>query len=329
MANIENGSFNINLVGEQAQQLFLNPVFFDADVKDLFDTYLFVNKKQKFGYASEMGNILQTVDGCGWTPKGNFAIYERCIETESVKANVELCFDEFKNTMYQQLQNVGTRRDNMEGTIFMDILLARMVQAIKKQMLLLAFYGDKSSVDNDVNLVDGMWTVYLPQLVANNLIPYINSNSGTPLGAGDGIDLLNAVYNNATNYLKATPSNRKVLLVSANVYEQYLIDLQNNGISSAGHLSLLVDGTSQLMFNGVEVKPMYDWQAYAQQYLGISNANFVLYTERKNLTLGTDIQDPFTQVETWYERYQEKLLSKVKMQLGFNYKHNEFLTVAY
>jgi hypothetical protein len=57
-------------------------------------------------------------------------------------------------------------------------------------MLKVAFFGNKASVDDAVNITDGMWSVYIPQLVANNLVPYINSNSGTPLGAGDGIDLL-------------------------------------------------------------------------------------------------------------------------------------------
>jgi hypothetical protein len=76
--------------------------------------------------------------------------YERCIETEFVKANVELCFDEFKDTVYKQLLKKGTQIDNLEGTIFMDLLLTRMQQAVRKQALLLAFFGDKASGNNDV-----------------------------------------------------------------------------------------------------------------------------------------------------------------------------------
>jgi hypothetical protein len=329
MAIYENGQFNINLIGEQAQELLLKPVFFDAEVEDIFDTMLLVNKKQNIGYVGEMENILQLGDGCGWTPKGAMSIYERCIETEFVKANVELCFDEFKDTVYKQLLKKGTQIDNLEGTIFMDLLLLRMQQAVRKQALLLSFFGDKASANNDVNIVDGMWSVYIPNLVSLNLVPYINSNSGVPLGAGDGIDLLQAVWENSTNVLSAVPEAEKVFLVSANVYRQYLADLQNNGISSNMHLELLMNGTTRLTFNGIEVKPMYEWQSYALAYQGINDANYVLYTKRDNLVMGTDVTSPLNQVQAWQDWESEKLKAKIKFYLGFNYKHNELITVAY
>ena len=329
MATYENGQFNINLIGEQAQELLLKPIFFDAEVSDIFDTMVLVNKKQNIGYVGLLENPLQLGDGCGWTPKGNFSIFERCIETEFVKANVELCFDEFKDTIYKQLLKRGTQIDNLEGTIFMDLLMTRLQQSVRKQALLLAFFGDKASGNNDNNIVDGMWTVYLPNLVAQNLVPYINSNSGIPLGAGDGIDLLNAVWDNASNVLTAVPEAEKVMLVSANVYRQYLKDLQNNGISSNMHLELLMNGKSMLTYNGIEVRPMYDWQQYALDYQGINNANYVLYTKRDNMVMGTDISSPLNQIFSWYDLHDEKLKAKIKFYLGFNYKHNELITVAY
>ncbi len=48
----------------------------------------------------------------------------------------------------------------------MQILMTRMVQALRKQMLKVAFFGNKASVDDAVNITDGMWSVYIPQLVA-------------------------------------------------------------------------------------------------------------------------------------------------------------------
>ena len=204
-----------------------------------------------------------------------------------------------------------------------------MVQALKKQMLKVAFFGNKASVDDAVNITDGMWSVYIPQLVAGNLVPYINSNSGTPLGAGDGIDLLTAVWENSSNVLAAVPEAQKVLLVSANVYRQYLQDLQNNGVSSAAHLTLLTNGAQRLTFNGIEVRPMYDWQQYAAQYLNVTDANFVLYTERTNFVLGTDIANPINQSIAWHDEEDEKLKVKSKFYLGFNYKHSDLITVAY
>lgn len=330
MANFEAGQFRIDLKGTQAQEMLFKPVFFDAELEQMFETMVLVNQKQDIGYVGVMEDIIQSATGCGWTPKGSLDIFERCIETTAAKINVELCYDEFLGTVYKEKLKKGTQIDNLEGTIFMDILMTRVRQAMRKQMLKLGFFGDKTSGDDAVNLTDGMWTVYIPQLVAANLIPYINSNSGTPLGAGDGIDLLTAVWENSSNVLSAVPEANKAFYVSANVYRQYLQDLQNNGVSSAAHLTLLTSGAQRLEFNGIEVKPMYDWAQYAAQYLGIpADANLVLYTERQNMVFGTDIANPINQVTAWHDMEEEKLKVKSKFYLGFNYKHSDLITVAY
>jgi hypothetical protein len=74
---------------------------------------------------------------------------------------------------------------------------------------------------------------------------------------------------------------------------------------------------------------MYDWQGYAQAYQGISDANYVLYTERKNLVLGTDINNFQNQFDAWFDKTEDKLKAKIKFYLGFNYKFNELMAVAY
>jgi|688.fasta_scaffold87997_4 hypothetical protein len=330
MAKVEAGQFRIGLVGTQAQEMLFKPIFFDAEIEEIFDVMVMVNKKQNVGYVGAMEDIMQLANGCGWTPKGSLSLFERCIDTEEIKVNLEMCYDEFVGTVYKQKLKAGSQSTNLEGTVFAQILMTRMQQSLRKQMLKAAFFGNKASTDEAVNMTDGMWSVYLPQLVAANLIPYINSNSGTPLGAGDGIDLLTAVWENASNVLSAVPEAQKVLLVSANVYRQYLQDLQNNGVSSAAHLTLLTNGAQRLTFNGIEVRPMYDWAQYAAQYLAIpADANFVLYTERTNLVLGTDIANPTNQAIVWHDEEEEKLKVKSRFYLGFNYKHSDFFTVAY
>jgi hypothetical protein len=329
MATVESGQLNFNLIGEQAQTYLFKPVFFDGSLTDIFDMMVLVNNKQKIGYVGAMDNLLQKNAGCGWNPKGSLSIFERCVNVNEVKINNELCYDEFRNTLMKQLLKAGTQSYNLEGTAIMDILMTRVQQGLRKQLMNLAFFGDEASIDDDINLVDGMWTVYIPDLVLNNLVPYVNSNSGVPLSAGDGIDLLTAVWENASNVLKATPEAQKVFLVSTNVYFQYLKDLENNGTSSAAHLQLLQNGQTILTFRGIEVKPMYDWASLAQSYQGISDANYVLYTERENMVMATDVNNPINQFEVWTEKREETLNIKSKFYLGFNYKHEEFFSVAF
>ena len=102
MATFEAGQFRIGLVGTQAQEMLFKPVFFDAEIEDIFETMVLVNNKQQIGYVGAMEDIMQLAGGCGWTPKGNLGLFERCIEVDEVKVNLELCYDEFVGTVYKQ-----------------------------------------------------------------------------------------------------------------------------------------------------------------------------------------------------------------------------------
>ena len=329
MAQVEKGMLNISLTGQEATNMILKPVFFDEVMEELFDTMLMVNKDQKIAYAGTLENILKSKDGCGFNPDGAFGISQRTISTKQVGIELELCYDEFKDTIYKQLLKKGTAISELQGTTLGNLLSLRAMQGMKKDLIRAAFFGDKTSTDDKNNYADGMWSVYLPALVADNLIPYINGNSGTPLTAGEGIELLQQVYDNATNFLKATPDSEKCLYVSANVYLQYMQDLENAGVSSTAHFARIQDGAMGLRFRGVEVKPMWEWQAYANEYLGLADANLVLYTTKKNFVLGTDILNPANQMKMWDDDVEEKLFIKSKFYLGFNFKNEEFLTVAY
>jgi hypothetical protein len=329
MAQVEKGALNINLQGEEANQMILKPVFFDDGIEELFDTMNFVNKDQKIAYVGTLENILKSVDGCGFNPDGSFSISQRTMSTRQVGIALELCYDEFKDTIYKQLAKKGTAISDLSGTVFGNLLALRAQQGVKKDIIKTAFFGNKASTDDKINYADGMWSVYIPALVADGLIPYINSGSGTPLTAGEGIELLRTVKNRSSNFLKATPNTEKVMYVSANVYEQYITDLQANGQSSDLHFVALQSGIRVLMFDGVEVKPMWEWQAYALEYLGLANANLVLYTIKKNFVLGTDIENYANQMKMWYDEIEEKIFIKSKFYLGFNFKHEEFITVAY
>ena len=103
----------------------------------------------------------------------------------------------------------------------------------------------------------------------------------------------------------------------------------NAGVSSSSHFDRIQDGAMALKFRGIEVKPMWEWQAYANQYLGLADANLVLYTTKQNFVLGTDILNPANQMKMWYDDIEEKFFVKSAFYLGFNFKNEEFLTVAY
>jgi len=175
----ELGQFNVNFEGATARRIFLDPIFKDVQPfeGDIYQVMPNVVSRKNMVFVGPLDNYLR----------------KRQVEVELVKGETQQCWDEFKDTILMEALNKGVDMGNMEGTLMQDIILTRMQQGASRQINLLAWFGDKTSANPEQNICDGMWTKYIPELQANNLIRVVDSNSGTPLGAGGAIDLLDAI----------------------------------------------------------------------------------------------------------------------------------------
>lgn len=333
---VDMSSISVSFQGVQASEIFLEPVFMDTDIMSIFQVMPDIkNGKQKMLFAGAIDNFLRQRKGCGFSPVGDLKINERCITTTDVKGETAECWEEFKQTILLEALNTGVRKGDLSGTVLQTILLDRLQKGVMRQLELLAFFGDKASGNAEQDIVDGLWTVYLPQLVTQNLTPRVNSNSGTALGAGDAMDLFDAVYDASTNELDAFGENEKVFLVTRQVWEQLRKDYRDNVQGSCCFLEQAEDGRERLTFNGIEVMKMSRWEGLAAQYMGTilpgvtSDFNLVLYTHRRNLVLGTNMASDINRFETWFERKEEEYLTRTAFEIGFNYVHPSLMAVAY
>lgn len=327
MPSVKRAELELDLVGAEAQKALLKPIFFD-DSLELFEVMPMVNSEQKLAYATVMKNVIQRSISCGMRPKGKVDIYERCINTDYLGIYINQCYDEALNLCYQSLLKKGSEISDLTGTFFMEVLVTRAQEAIKKDLEKLAFYGDKTSANEDNNTVDGLW-VYMFDLVAKNLIPYVNTSSGSPLAAGDGIDILQEMYESQSNELKAVNPAEKIFLVSTDLYFQYQKDLREGSINSSAFTGNVQQGGLGTAFESIEVRPMWDWQNYALEYQGQADAHQAILTTKDNLVVATDIEDQETMLEVWYDRDSELNKVRAKFRYGFNYKLEEFLVAAF
>lgn len=329
------GQYAINLRGNEADRIFLEPVFMDEDVRNIFMVMPNVVYNKKLLFAGQLDDFLRQKTGCGFKPVGNMPISERCVETTLVAGDTEQCFDEYFDTVLMELWRKGISMQDITGTALANIWLDRARKGIHRQINKLAFFGNKASGDATANFVDGLWTVYLPQLVGQGLVPRIDSQSGTPLGAGGAIDLLDEVFEKASNELKAFDLPRRRFFVSSNVFEQLTKDLRDGAVGSASYISETENGRTRIRFRGVEVVQMLRWQELAAQYMtGIipnvgDEANLVLYTMPENLVLATDMISAMNEFKFWFDDIEEKNFMKSLFKLGFNYLHPSLMAVAY
>ena len=125
--------------------------------------------------------------GCGFRPVGNKRMYEREVTVEKIKLDISYCWDEFEDTIFEELQNRGLRFTDLTDTLFEQIITQQVQQAIKLDTERIYHFGDKSSTDPNYDMMDGLWNVVYPGLVGQDLIPYFNTDSGNALTAGEGV----------------------------------------------------------------------------------------------------------------------------------------------
>jgi hypothetical protein len=327
MASVEISQLDVSFRGTEANNIFLEPVFFDDDLRGQFRVLGNVANKKKMIFVQQLENIVRKYSGCGFNPVGAADIYQRTIDVEKMKVDLEMCWDEFEDTVFEELLKTGTRLPDISGTLIETILLTRVQQAIRNDITRLSYFGDQSSNNPNFDSLDGFWTVYYPQLVADDLVPRTNTGSGTDLAAGDGFAILRDVYDQAPLQLKGLPANQKVFNVTQSVYSQLREDIENGGGGDYGLLQL-INGVEQFTFRGVTVIPQFRWDDIATS-LGTTKPHYVEYTTPQNKVLATDVLSPETALELWYDQKDEKVYIKARFKMGVNYIHPSLISLGY
>lgn len=320
--------FSVSYAGSEANTIFMEPVFMDEDILNSFRVVPNVVNKKKLQFADHMEKILQRHVSCAPSPKGKFNVYGREVSTERIRFNVELCWEDFADTIIEELLNKGLRISDMTGTVIQSILIDRIKLAVKKDINRLYYFGDMDGGDVDYDLMDGFWTVHAPEIVAADLAPYFNSGSGTALTAGQGIDKIKTVYDNQPLALKALPETMKTIQVSETVYTQYMEDIEDGGGGDFG-LMAMINGMKTPTFRGLPVVPKYEWNRYYDDDLGNTLSHLILLTTKQNLVVATDLLNDVANMDIWYDRDSEKIKVRGAFKLGCNYVHAQLFSFGY
>lgn len=318
----------VSFTKSETFDLFFEPIWKDIQAQENFRVMPNVVSKKKMGFVQKLEKIIQKRVGCGFTPKGKVGVYTREIEVDSFKVNIAQCFDEFKDTMFEDQLRKGNMQYDINGTTIMNILIAKVRDAMDLDYNRLFWFGDKSSNDVTYNIVNGLWSVYIEELVNNNQTPYINSGSGAPLAPGDAIDLLEKMYDAQARPLKGLAVNRKRFYVSQSVWDGYRKDLQNLGGGDAGRMQT-IDGVTMLKYEGIQLVPMLLWDEYMENDLGQPDSHLVLLSSPDNLVFATDLLSDLNTIEVFFDKLEEQTYLKVNGKFGANYVHPQLMVAAY
>jgi hypothetical protein len=233
-----NKSMSISFEGIEANMVFFDPIFEpNGSFKD-YRVIPNVVSKKKLLFVKKLEKIVQKHTGCGFTPVGKFGIYDREIEVDDIKVNIEQCVDEFKDTILEEKLKKGNLREDLTGTEIGNMMLEAVQMGLTLDYHRLFWFGDKSSLDPTYNVTDGIWSVWIPQLVNANLTPFTSALSGAPLAAGAATTILTNVYDQQSLALNGMPDTMKKFYVSKSIWNGYRADLENSGGGDAGRQML-------------------------------------------------------------------------------------------
>lgn len=321
-------SRSVSYVGTEANQLFFDPIFLPNGSFTNFRVIPNVVSKKKLQYIKKLEKIVQKNTGCGFTPVGKFGMYDRTIEVDEIKVNIEQCIDEFKDTVLEEKLKKGTLRDDLVGTEIGNLILESVRTGITLDYHRLFWFGDKGSLDPTYNITDGIWTKHIPELVNLNLTPFVAAGSGAPLAPGAATTLLLNVYENQSLALNGLPDSMKRYYVSKSVWDGYRSDLENSGGGDAGR-QMLIDGVQVLTFRGIQLVQNQLWDEYTTNDLGMVDQHQVMLSIPDNLVFATDLMSSLTQVMMMYDPFEEVTKVKVKAKFGTNYVHPSLFSVAF
>lgn len=328
-------SFNINLQGTQASQLFLEPIFKSDSIATNFMVMGNVTGgSKKIKYHAIVENILKTYSGCGFQANTVTDFTEKEVYLKKLAADMQFCWEDFADILWESAYRQGAADwTDLTGTAMQDIFQTLFVNALVKDINRLAYFGDESSSNVNFSAVDGMWSVIYPREVAASRTPFYDITEATEAAlrsaaAGRGVEILQSVYENQSDALYGIADADKVFNVSRGVYDKYRRDLQNTAVNGGDNGLLIRNGLQVLTFNGIEVvcNPTWGTDAYNA---GVTGRNFVELTARFNKVLVSNLNGFDFGFRTWFEQKDEKVYIMSRPKVGFDIIHGTLASVAY
>ena len=318
---------DIQIPGPLATSLFFKPVFFDEDIRKTYKVFYNVITKKKLVYAQTLEKIVRKWTGANFSAAGNtLNLVNRELSVERMNINLLQNTNDFYDTIMEYALETGTKIQNIDGLV-LDILMTRVQEATRKDIMRIGWYGDITSSDANYNMVDGFFKKITLGVNAGT-INWKSSGSGTALNPGDAIALLEQVWINQPTVLKALPNAQKQFRISPDILYNYMTTLEDGRNEYGYQLIEAGKPTGSYYYRGIELIPEFTWEA-ENIAAGNPNKHQVVLTSPLNLCIGTDVVSPGDEILMGYDQYRDNLWLKSNFKFGVDYVFDELFSVAY
>jgi hypothetical protein len=325
MANVANNGIGATYGGAQLNELFYEPVFRSDDIMRNYRVIPNVKHKMNVYTSAALTKIVEPYTACSATSGSTqFNIDDKVITAGRCRVALEQCTDEFFGTFIEESYRSGADVMNIEGPQLADAIVNRAVKGIAQDVVRLAWGGVVGGVAG-YTAFDG----WMELMKAEDVIEYAGTEAAPT--AADAIGLIRNVYDQAPAALQQVAAGDKKMFVTPKIFNAYLANLEG----SSADLAIVnqVDGMRRVMFRGVELVAMYEWDTILTDTnpdlfitTGAANVNNgVCYCAVENLIIGSDVTDPEGSFKVFYDDLEEKMFFRGYFKLGVQYLYSSLV----
>ena len=328
MANVANKGTFATYGGANLNQIFYEPVFRSDDLMRNYRVIPNVKHKMNVYTSAALTKIVDPYTACSSTSGSTqFNIENKTITAGRCRVALEQCSQEFFGTYIEEMYKNGVDVMNLEGTQLADAIVNRAVKGIGSDVVRLAWGGDGSTSSYDA--FDG----WMKLMGADSTVLAARTEfAGTESAptAADAIGLIRTMYDNAPANLQQVPSGEKKFFVTPKIFNAYLANLEG----SSADLAIVnqTDGLRRVMFRGVELVPMYEWDTILAdtnptifEKGGSNFTNGACYCAVENLVIGSDVTDPEGSFKVFYDDLEEKMFFRGYFKLGVQFMYSSLV----
>lgn len=168
MANLITHS--LSFTKESVTEYFLKPLFVDSDIREIVQLRTDLKTGEKLDMISTLSKITKGyAQGTGFTPSTGVTITQKTVTVVTMKAEVRQNGRAFLNYVKQEALRSGWAENDINGTVFEQIVLQVFMRALMADLNAQAFFGDtkkevivsdapNGTLDDNFKEYDGLWT---------------------------------------------------------------------------------------------------------------------------------------------------------------------------
>jgi hypothetical protein len=330
---------NINYTPQQTRQLLLQPTYDStADALNLFQRVGWFDEEGKYKLYQDTTsqNLIRFAKSCKrtWTSLTN--IWERCISSARVEVAIKQCYDEFECTVLNGWVNNLEQGDAIYSAELRQYILTKIQQGINRDINRAIFFGTMDSTDPvaaanpNFNYANGLWTVHLPKLVAENIVPNV-ATSASALTSGQAVTILRAMAAQAPTAMRSFSNTEKSFFVSSALYQAIQADIESSTFSGGFATQIFTPGgvaTGQLYYQGIKIIEMPRWDEIFAADFATPIANYGILTIDKNIAWGIKLADSGAQTRIWTSQDDDTLRAVSKFRIGCDYVAGNMFSIA-